>query len=107
MIRRPPRSTLFPYTTLFRSLRVSDERSGNGGPAVSVLRWRVFPAVSLLIHALLHAQSESIGAGRRFLPASLGDRSGTAAHKKSVCFAKVSSLSQFRSDGKKIETADR
>src|SRR3712207_7706518 len=26
MIRRPPRSTLFPYTTLFRSLR-----SGGGG----------------------------------------------------------------------------
>src|SRR2546426_9654329 len=24
MIRRPPRSTLFPYTTLFRSLRNSD-----------------------------------------------------------------------------------
>src|SRR5260370_42039641 len=24
MIRRPPRSTLFPYTTLFRSLRVSE-----------------------------------------------------------------------------------
>src|SRR3712207_8330265 len=24
MIRRPPRSTLFPYTTLFRSLAVSD-----------------------------------------------------------------------------------
>src|SRR5437870_13622080 len=23
MLRRPPRSTLFPYTTLFRSLRVS------------------------------------------------------------------------------------
>src|SRR3712207_7233852 len=27
MIRRPPRSTLFPYTTLFRSKRVLDERS--------------------------------------------------------------------------------
>src|SRR2546425_9186820 len=26
MIRRPPRSTLFPYTTLFRSLRRSDGR---------------------------------------------------------------------------------
>src|SRR3712207_7366637 len=26
MIRRPPRSTLFPYTTLFRSLRLSDLR---------------------------------------------------------------------------------
>src|SRR2546422_5237456 len=25
MIRRPPRSTLFPYTTLFRSLIISDE----------------------------------------------------------------------------------
>src|SRR2546422_7122226 len=24
MIRRPPRSTLFPYTTLFRSLRLQD-----------------------------------------------------------------------------------
>src|SRR2546430_8667450 len=28
MIRRPPRSTLFPYTTLFRSLTVN---AGNGG----------------------------------------------------------------------------
>src|SRR5256885_10942558 len=25
MIRRPPRSTLFPYTTLFRSLFIADE----------------------------------------------------------------------------------
>src|SRR2546429_7205565 len=31
MIRRPPRSTLFPYTTLFRSLRRLDHgRQGNG-----------------------------------------------------------------------------
>src|SRR3712207_8941787 len=29
MMRRPPRSTLFPYTTLFRSSRVP----GPGGPA--------------------------------------------------------------------------
>src|SRR5580658_8134622 len=27
MIRRPPRSTLFPYTTLFRSLRAADRSS--------------------------------------------------------------------------------
>src|SRR5258707_10512041 len=27
MIRRPPRSTLFPYTTLFRSRRTSRDRS--------------------------------------------------------------------------------
>src|SRR3712207_8251046 len=31
MIRRPPRSTLFPYTTLFRSVdRVGDEMGGAG-----------------------------------------------------------------------------
>src|SRR2546426_2591480 len=29
MIRRPPRSTLFPYTTLFRSDGVSDALEGN------------------------------------------------------------------------------
>src|SRR5256885_8566403 len=28
MIRRPPRSTLFPYTTLFRSRYKSDEKHG-------------------------------------------------------------------------------
>src|SRR3712207_7610187 len=30
MIRRPPRSTLFPYTTLFRSRRVRDRQRGVG-----------------------------------------------------------------------------
>src|SRR2546430_8075545 len=32
MIRRPPRSTLFPYTTLFRSL-VNKPTVGSAGPA--------------------------------------------------------------------------
>src|SRR5690554_7503886 len=27
MIRRPPRSTLFPYTTLFRSIAIQDEQT--------------------------------------------------------------------------------
>src|SRR2546422_4963380 len=31
MIRRPPRSTLFPYTTLFRSLRVALEQPAARG----------------------------------------------------------------------------
>src|SRR2546422_7068901 len=30
MIRRPPRSTLFPYTTLFRSVRGSQRAGGAG-----------------------------------------------------------------------------
>src|SRR3712207_7596353 len=32
MIRRPPRSTLFPYTTLFRSLLHRQDDSGGRGP---------------------------------------------------------------------------
>src|SRR3712207_6899182 len=43
MIRRPPRSTLFPYTTLFRSVReivrMRPRRSHNG--AMVVVVWRV------------------------------------------------------------------
>src|SRR5947208_8598452 len=38
MIRRPPRSTLFPYTTLFRSPGWSVRRAGRpraGGPSVA------------------------------------------------------------------------
>src|SRR5256885_12495525 len=31
MIRRPPRSTLFPYTTLFRSLELEAIRKRRGG----------------------------------------------------------------------------
>src|SRR3989454_10418291 len=37
MIRRPPRSTLFPYTTLFRSLRRRREEEG-GAPAGRAVR---------------------------------------------------------------------
>src|SRR2546422_6853071 len=36
MIRRPPRSTLFPYTTLFRSPRAAAaERGASAAPAVA------------------------------------------------------------------------
>src|SRR5256885_11491144 len=33
MIRRPPRSTLFPYTTLFRSADARGDRGGAAAPA--------------------------------------------------------------------------
>src|SRR5256885_8107570 len=37
MIRRPPRSTLFPYTTLFRSVAVRvRDRSAHGGALAAV-----------------------------------------------------------------------
>src|SRR5260370_28713673 len=52
MIRRPPRSTLFPYTTLFRSknlpgapVELSGARVGGGdGQAELTLPVRLFPA---------------------------------------------------------------
>src|SRR2546427_8246687 len=44
MIRRPPRSTLFPYTTLFRSAREPVERSVHRRLAVPRLERRVVQA---------------------------------------------------------------
>src|SRR3712207_8200886 len=60
MIRRPPRSTLFPYTTLFRSGRARPpaQRRGVGG-ALARRRWAA-------------AGRAAVAAGRRPRPA--GDR---------------------------------
>src|SRR5438876_12333769 len=38
MIRRPPRSTLFPYTTLFRSLTICAERMAVGAAVAAGAR---------------------------------------------------------------------
>src|SRR2546429_8458086 len=38
MIRRPPRSTLFPYTTLFRSFSTSSTALATSGARVDVYR---------------------------------------------------------------------
>src|SRR2546422_4564114 len=44
MIRRPPRSTLFPYTTLFRSLSIRPYAEGCQGDRVAYLEgWFVVP----------------------------------------------------------------
>src|SRR2546430_8805675 len=57
MIRRPPRSTLFPYTTLFRS--IVDRRSGEvvERPAEQ-LRRRAVGGEHLSIHPGHHHRSE-------------------------------------------------
>src|SRR2546422_11303800 len=39
MIRRPPRSTLFPYTTLFRSRDRLTRRLAEVGAELNVLAW--------------------------------------------------------------------
>src|SRR2546429_6690764 len=43
MIRRPPRSTLFPYTTLFRSAK---DRAGSSHNCARILRYRMAPATA-------------------------------------------------------------
>src|SRR6266536_6333054 len=40
MIRRPPRSTLFPYTTLFRSGTAADHRDAQGHPGAAAIAGR-------------------------------------------------------------------
>src|SRR3712207_7203114 len=47
MIRRPPRSTLFPYTTLFRSRRGQDLRHAIGPAAVAARAVRLGVADAL------------------------------------------------------------
>src|SRR2546429_1595146 len=63
MIRRPPRSTLFPYTTLFRSRqRVAPAR------VVVVAALRVAEAVVGVDHVSLRGESARDRPGRREVP---------------------------------------
>src|SRR5438046_6267626 len=61
MRRRPPRSTLFPYTTLFRSLvatwgtRALDRGSGAASPPVRVRDVRFPHPLTLLVGGLILA----------------------------------------------------
>src|SRR2546423_15716426 len=57
MIRRPPRSTLFPYTTLFRSLettRLTGEPLATLVPAVG-LSLMTLPAATVLLDCIVTA----------------------------------------------------
>src|SRR2546430_11346301 len=56
MIRRPPRSTLFPYTTLFRSRLAA--REGRPAPRVVALP-RLFDLDDLSAHVAQHQDRKS------------------------------------------------
>src|SRR3712207_7435441 len=49
MIRRPPRSTLFPYTTLFRSFTSDEARSGRQIDLAEGVRVGVRPGHEILL----------------------------------------------------------
>src|SRR2546426_11121265 len=67
MIRRPPRSTLFPYTTLFRStafpreyqLLVADDGSNDGTGAVLASYAKVLP-LTVLTHPARQGYAKSL-----------------------------------------------
>src|SRR5256885_17263665 len=65
MIRRPPRSTLFPYTTLFRSVFAAAGISGVGDNRVGELQVEIFLLLATLgwlvvdqLHVLEHRSEE-------------------------------------------------
>src|SRR5258707_9667073 len=57
MIRRPPRSTLFPYTTLFRSARPRSTRRG----------WSVLPSPAAALHPRRSEEHTSELQSRQYL----------------------------------------
>src|SRR3712207_8339386 len=66
MIRRPPRSTLFPYTTLFRSAKngASPPTQSDGMVLVGLVKttWACIFAQSAVVYRLYGAAPESVAA---------------------------------------------
>src|SRR2546430_8220744 len=59
MIRRPPRSTLFPYTTLFRSLALPLEKVGDPFVSMTVIGFgRLVFRTRLASPQMIQARSE-------------------------------------------------
>src|SRR5256885_2464501 len=80
MIRRPPRSTLFPYTTLFRSVRHAQVQAGAVGAGAVARRLRGAPAAGREVRALDddRLRERLVGAHDRLLrPARGSDRKST------------------------------
>src|SRR2546430_13189306 len=60
MIRRPPRSTLFPYTTLFRSHRGVVDLQRIGAEIVAFQKWLRPHVLSTGLPEIDHVQSEQV-----------------------------------------------
>src|SRR2546427_781527 len=95
MIRRPPRSTLFPYTTLFRSqVQLLAEGLGAAAADAAVRDRRLalmfacaHPAIEvgirapLMLQAVLGLDAKRIASAFLMSPAAMGKRLGRAKHK--------------------------
>src|SRR5256885_2782864 len=62
MIRRPPRSTLFPYTTLFRSVR-RDQRGLQQAMGIALHQMAILEDAGLALLAVDHEVLGSAGGG--------------------------------------------
>src|SRR6267143_3137067 len=76
MIRRPPRSTLFPYTTLFRSLTCSGCHRLRRRAAIARCAWRLAPSGAQ--HVSVAFLDEMAGASRDRVRAAKQTRSEAA-----------------------------
>src|SRR2546422_5494876 len=74
MIRRPPRSTLFPYTTLFRSTQRDGHVRDLPARGTTVLRAERWPAVQVHSGDLAVRELRDAGGGRRAVEEAVGGR---------------------------------
>src|SRR5256885_13196337 len=95
MIRRPPRSTLFPYTTLFRS-----QKADCSSPAM--ISARLFMALSLL-QAPLAASAEC---PRQRRPRLSGDRKSTRLNSSHLVISYAVFCLKKKNNEEHIDTGD-
>src|SRR2546429_3443169 len=102
MIRRPPRSTLFPYTTLFRSLLLREELADRGDVVRLQAVERAHREVELLDRYLV----EAVAGG---LPAAGGPPRQKTEPKSTTPKSRHrhTSYSAFCLSKKKIQTTTR
>src|SRR5258705_7678422 len=65
MIRRPPRSTLFPYTTLFRSWDFDVTLVGDGAEAWAFLEGAAGPTLAILDWMMPHIDGPEVCRDRK------------------------------------------
>src|SRR2546425_13319501 len=76
MIRRPPRSTLFPYTTLFRSLLCLDSASLVFGQPLEQQRLELWPTTARDIAQALVPVIDALRSGTSVTDVEIELRSG-------------------------------
>src|SRR2546425_13350630 len=95
MIRRPPRSTLFPYTTLFRSRAARQAMDREGlGERLADRHARVERSVRILEHDL-HAAAQRpqlAGPERQHVPAVDRDATGVGLDRSEEHTSELQSL---------------